>query len=282
MQVNEIIEYTNAAGVTYRFRGLVSVEGLGDVSADIQTQSAPFQDGSSYIDAILTSRYVSLEFVINGKDYEDVRRQRTEIAQAVNPKLGLGTLRYISGNTTREISAIAETVPFYPDRDARGERWQRGTLTLVCPNPYWRSARINELPTFEPLFKFPFEGTFQMGMRRDRRIIRNDGDARSPISIEFFGPAINPTITNTATGEYLKVNREISEGEFLRIDTSDGNKSVVLVGVDGIERNVFNWIDLGSTFLKLDVGDNILAYSSDGAIGAAVVNISYNKLYNAV
>lgn len=282
MQVNEIIEYTNAVGVTYRFRGLVSVEGLGDVQADIQTQSAPFQDGSAYIDAILTERYVSVEFVIDGIDYADVRRQRTEIAQAFNPKLGLGTLRYISGSTMREISAIAETVPFYPDRDARGERWQRGTLTLVCPNPYWRSARIDELPTFEPLFKFPFEGVFQMGIRRDRRIIQNDGDASSPMHIEFFGPALNPTITNTVTGEYLKVNREISEGEYMRIDTSDGNKSVVLVGADGVEHNVFNWIDLGSTFLKLAVGDNILAYSSDDSIGTAVVNISYNKLYNAV
>lgn len=282
MQVDEIIEFTNAAGVTYRFRGLVAVEGLGDVGAEIQTQSAPFQDGSTYIDALLTPRYVSVEFIMRGLDYADVRRQRAEVGQAFNPKLGLGTLRYISGSTTREISAVAESVPFYPDGDNRGERWQRGTLSLVCPYPYWRSTTIAEMPTFEPLFKFPFEGTFQMGIRRDRRIITNNGDAASPLFIEFFGPALNPIITNMVTGEYLKVNQELREGEIMRIDTSDGNKSVVFIGVDGAERNVFNWIDLNSTFLKLAIGDNELEYSADNKIGAAIVNISYNKLYNAV
>lgn len=282
MQVDEIIEFTNAAGVTYRFRGLVAVEGLGDVGAEVQTQSAPFQDGSTYIDALLTPRHVSVEFIIRGLDYADVRRQRAEVGQAFNPKLGLGTLRYISGSTTREISAVAESVPFYPDGDNRGERWQRGTLSLVCPNPYWRSATISEMPTFEPLFQFPFEGPFQMGIRRDRRIIMNDGDAATPMYIEFFGPALHPIITNTVTGEFLKVNQELREGEVMRIDTSDGNKSVVFIGVDGTERDVFNWIDLNSTFLKLDVGENILAYSAEDVIGTAVVNISYNKLYNAV
>jgi len=282
MQVNEIIEYTNAVGVTYRFIGLVSVEGLGDVEADIQQQSAPFQDGSTYIDAMLAPRYVGIEFIIRGTDYADIRSKRSAIGSKLNPKLGLGTLRYISGTTTRVIDAIAESVPFYPDGDARGERWQRGTLTFVCPNPYWRSLDVIEEPTFKPLFQFPFEGVFEMGEQRDERIITNQGDAPAPLYIEFYGPAVNPVITNTTTAEYIRVNQTLAEGDFMRIDTTDGRKSVEFVAPDGTATNVFNWIDLGSTFFKLAVGDNEIAYSADSDIQGAIVNITYSNRYTAV
>lgn len=282
MQVSETIEFTNASGVTYRFGGLVSVEGLGDVEADIQEQSAPYQDGSAFIDALLTPRYVNLEFILRGANYEEVRSQRSFVGKAVNPKLGLGTLRYISGNTTREIEAVAESVPFFPDGTNRGERWQRGTLTFKCPNPYWKSLGETEEPTFEPLFQFPFEGEFQMGMQRDRRIIINDGDSPTPIFVEFHGPALNPKIVNNTTGEFIKINQLLNEDERMVIDTTDGKKSVFFVDALGNRRNVFHWIDLDSTFFKLEVGENDIEYSADSDVQGAVVNISYNKLYTAI
>lgn len=282
MQVSENIEFTNAVGVTYRFGGLVSVEGLGDVEADIQQQSAPYQDGSAFLDAILSPRYVSVEFILKGVNYADVRNQRSIIGKALNPKLGLGTLRYISGGVTREIEAIAESVPFFPDGANRGERWQRGTLTFICPNPYWKSLGETEEPTFEPLFQFPFEGEFQMGMQRDRRIIDNDGDAPTPIHVEFHGPALNPKIINNTTGEFIKVNQLLRENERMIIDTTDGVKSVYFVDSTGNSRNVFNWIDLNSTFFKLVVGENDVEYTADSDVQGAVVNITYNKLYTAV
>jgi len=282
MQVSEDIEFTNAVGVTYRFGGLVSVEGLGDVEADIQQQSAPYQDGSAFLDAILSPRYVSVEFILKGANYADVRNQRSTIGKALNPKLGLGTLTYMSGGITREIEAIAESVPFFPDGANRGERWQRGTLTFICPNPYWKSLGETEEPTFEPLFQFPFEGEFQMGIQRDRRIIDNDGDAPTPIHVEFHGPALNPKIINNTTGEFIKVNQLLNENERMIIDTTDGVKSVYFVDSIGNSRNVFNWIDLNSTFFKLVVGENDVEYTADSDVQGAVVNITYNKLYTAV
>lgn len=282
MQVSENIEFTNALGVTYRFGGLVSVDGLGDVEADIQQQSAPYQDGSAFIDAVLSPRYVSIEFILRGTDYADVRNQRSAIGKALNPKLGLGTLTYMSGGITRQIEAVAESVPLFPDGNARGERWQRGTLTFICPNPYWKSLGETEEPTFEPLFQFPFEGEFQMGMQRDRRIIVNDGDSPTPIFVEFNGPALNPKIINNTTGEFIKVNQLLNENERMIIDTTDGVKSVHFVDSNGNSRNVFNWIDLNSTFFKLVVGENDVEYTADSDVQGAVVNISYNKLYTAV
>lgn len=285
INVDEYIEFESPAGLV-RLNGaeigLVSIDGLGDVDADIQTQKAPYQDGVTFIDAILAPRYVNIEFIIRGNDYAEVRARRTKFANILSPKLGLGTLRYISGDLVREIRAVADTVPFFPDGEARGERWQRGTVSFICPSPYWTSTEITEEPTFKPLFEFPFEGEFEFGEQRDERIITNDGDAPAPLYIEFYGPALNPRITNVTTGEFIKINRMLGEGEFLRIDTSAENRVVEFVNPDGSATNVFNWIDLSSTFFQLQTGDNEIAYSADSDIQGAIVNINYAKRYAGI
>jgi Phage tail protein len=281
------IIYTNARGQSVELKSsapflLQSIDGLGDVDADIQTQKAPFQDGSTYIDSVLQERPISLEVVILA-DKSTLLEKRQYLASVFNPKLGKGVLRYENGETIREIEAVPEGVPVFPSgRENRGPIFQKAIVNLLCPNPYWKSTEITEEPTFEPLFAFPFEGVFEMGMQRDQRIIVNDGDAPAPLYIEFHGPAINPIITNKTTGEFIKVNQTLQEGEVMRIDTTPGNKSVYFVQPDGTERNVFNWIDLNSSFFQLVVGENEIEYSADSDIQGAIVIIRYRKLYNAV
>ncbi|MFL0365385.1 phage tail family protein [Pseudobacillus sp. 179-B 2D1 NHS] len=282
----ERLIFTSVNGEVIRFDGppfyLSKVNGLGDVEAETQLQKAPYQDGSILLDSVLGERTIPIEFLIVQDDgYHDVSASRIQIAKAFNPKLGLGTLRYENDHIVREIKAVADSVPVYPD-GPRTERIQKGLINLICPDPYWRSLNVTEEPAFEPLFQFPFEGEFQMGVQRDRRIITNDGDAPAPLQIEFFGPALNPIIMNNTTGEFIKVNQELLEGEVMKIDTSDSSKSVVFVGVDGTERNVFNWIDLNSTFFKLVIGENDIEYTADSDIQGAIVNIRYSKLYTAV
>jgi hypothetical protein len=282
------IIFTNARGQSVELKSsapflLQSIDGLGDVDADVQTQKAPFQDGSTYIDSVLQERAISLEVVILSKDKPTLLQQRQFLASVFNPKLGKGVLRYENGETIREIEAVPDGVPVFPSgRENRGPFFQKALVNLLCPNPFWKSTEITEEPTFEPLFQFPFEGVFEIGIQRDKRIIVNDGDAPAPLYIEFYGPAVNPKITNKTTGEFIKVNQTLQEGEVMKIDTTPGKKSVYFVQPDGTERNVFNWIDLESTFFQLVVGENEIEYSADSDIQGAIVNIRYNKLYNAV
>jgi len=144
------------------------------------------------------------------------------------------------------------------------------------------SPSIETEPTFEPLFSFPFSGTFEMGVQRDRRMINNDGDAPSPLEVEFHGPATNPKITNNTTGEYIKVNQTLGENEIMKIDTTPGKKTVYFIEEDGTERNVFNWIDLESTFFQLVIGENEIQYTADNDIQGAEVNMYYQKRYVGV
>lgn len=245
-----------------------------------QTQKSPYQDGATFLDSLLDPRQITIEGSIMRRTGEEIFACRHRLTTVFNPKLGPGTLRYEHDGGVREIQAVVDSLPFFPDRS--GQPTQRFLLNLLCPDPYWRTPAITEEPAYEPLFQFPFEGPFQMGLQRDRRIIVNDGDAPAPLYVEFFGPALNPAIINNTTGEYIRVNQELHEGERMIIDTSDGSKSVYFVDANGNERNVFHWIDLNSTFFKLIVGENDIEYTADSDIQGAVVNISYSKLYTAV
>jgi Phage tail protein len=282
----QTLTYTNSLGESLTLSGsfLVSkVTGLGDVDADIQTQKSPFQDGSSYLDSLLVERMINFEVGILGSGHDDISSKRQQLSRVFNPKLGKGVLRYQYGTIVREIEAVPDSVPVFPSgNENRGISHQIAVITLLCPNPYWKSLDITEEPAFEPLFSFPFEGKFQMGIQRDQRIIVNDGDSPSPVYIEFYGPATNPIITNNTTGEYIKVNQTLGENEYMRIDTTRGKKSVEFVAEDGTVTNVFNWIDLGSTLFQLVIGENDIQYSADSDIQGAIVNIRYNKLYNAI
>lgn len=110
------------------------------------------------------------------------------------------------------------------------------------------------------------------------KYIDNEGDIDAPVQIEYVGPAKNPRVTNETTGEYIQVNMEIGEKEKLVIDTREGKETVNLITPHGTQ-DVYNNIDLKSTFFKLIVGKNLIKYSSDieGAKDKVTIKSYTNK-----
>lgn len=267
---------------------LMRVDGLGDVGVDVQTQKVPFQDGESLIDTVLEPRYMQIEVKIIGDNLEDVEAKRRRLASVFNPKLQLGTLRYIRGDMIREIDAVAETVPAFPDGSTnRGRTFQKAVINLIAPNPYWKSPIVTEEPmaAFVPLFEFPsddywFEDEdgnlyFEVGTEGERRTFVIEGDAEVPVKITFHGPSVNPEVRNNTTGEYIRVNRTLGPDDVLFIDTSNAT-----VEING--QNVFNWIDLGSTFWKLQVGANEIQYTADSGKEEASLIVEWQERFISV
>lgn len=281
------LQFKSAQGQTvelfdYPYR-LISVEGIGDVGAEIQSQRAPYQDGETYIDSVLEPRFMTIELKIEGIDAADTESQRRLIASIFNPKLGPGTLKYIRGDEVKVINAVPESVPSFPDGNTnRKETFQKALIFLKAPNPYWKSTTVTEEPAFEPRFRFPVSGPFIMGVQRTDRIIINGGDAPAPLQIDFYGPADSPIIENLTTGEFIRINKRLEEGQMLKVDTTDGIKSVIYVDEEGNETNVFNWIDLDSTFFKLEIGENDITCHCAISNNQKDFDIYYSKLYNAV
>lgn len=260
---------------------LLTLQGAGAIQADIQTQKAPYQDGTTYIEALLEPRSLLLEVAIMAENNERLYQHRRKLAQVFNPKLGPGLLRYEYDGGVKEIEAVAELAPEFPTgRDNRAPGFQRAILSLVCPSPFWMDNYTvsEEIVTWIGGMRFPWRLPSRFAMKGPKIInIINRGDVETPVRIEFRGPATNPRVTNRATGEYIQINRELLSGDVLVITTDFGNKRVEING-----QNVFNWIDQDSTFWQLDIGDNVIEYTSDDPVESAAVTISYRNRYVGV
>lgn len=266
---------------------MTKIEGTGAVNVDIQTQKSPFQDGETYIDNLLEPRSISIEIMILADDTEEMMKNRRKLLQVFNPKLGEGKLIYEYGKVKREIKAISELAPVFPDAGDFKDTMQPGLIQLYCPSPFWLDTFIEseEMADWVGGLRFPLQLPMMFAGRSSRQhtVIHNVGDVDTPIVFEFLGPATNPVVTKVDTGEYIKVNREIAANEKLVITTEFGNKKVILRNLDTEEEiNAFGWIDLGSTFFQLDPGNNLISYSADSGQETARVWIRWRNRYVGV
>lgn len=70
-------------------------------------------------------------------------------------------------------------------------------------------------------------------------------------------------------------------GEVITVDTRF-NKKKVISKFEGDETNILNFIDLNSTFIQLDKGDNYFKYEAEENISNLEIKIVHNNWYLGV
>lgn len=250
------------------------LDGVGNIPVTIESQKAPKQDGSTYIDNMLESRAISIEGMIITRDNpNEVLKCRRKMQRVLNPKLGLVTISY----QNKEIKGIVETTPIFPSGQGnKGIYYQKYLIQIICHNPFWLDSftESREMSYLMGGIRFNLRLPTNFSNRGFRRKCINDGDVDTPIIIEFKGPAINPTVNNLSTGEFIRLNRELKENDVLNISTEFGKK---YVGVNG--ENAFHYIDLDSVFWSLVPGENILSYESNNDSIKTRVIVSWKNRY---
>lgn len=291
----EKITFVNSAGQTIELGNnapyiLTKIEGLGVVNTNIYSQKSPYQDGVTYLGNTLDTRSISIEVTIIAESEEEMNRYRHELLQVFNPKLGQGTLLYESGNIKRQIKAVSELTPVFPHAGDFRETMQQALMQLYCPNPFFMDTieSKEEVAIWRPAFEFPLEIVeegIEIGYREPSLIvnIHNEGDVACGMKIQFkaLATVVNPSLFNVNTREYFKINRVMEAGEIITVTTHFQNKRVELYK-NGVTSNAFNWIDLESTFLQLEVGDNLFRYDADEGIENLEVSIYYTPQYLGV
>ena len=281
----EKVIFTNSRGVSVELGGeapyiLTKVEGTGAVTATMQTEKSYKQDGVSYIDNTLEPRPLSIEVMLIAPNEEKMAEERERLARVFNPKMGEGKIIYKLGNIKREIWGIAEVAPTFPHAGDFQETMQPGMIQLYCPNPFWLDMddTVEEIATWIGGMRFPLRLPTRFAMRGQlKRNIINKGDVEAPVTIKFKGPATNPKIINHTVGKYIQVNRTLTAEDVLVVTTHFGNKRVEING-----QNVFNWINLESSFWMLQPGDNIIEYVNGDEVEPGSVVITYRNRYIGV
>lgn len=110
--------------------------------------------------------------------------------------------------------------------------------------------------------------------------VYNSGAVGTGMRIVFkaLGTLENPSLINVYTQEYFKINKTMHAGEVIEVVTTIGEKKVI-AKVNGIEMNYFRYRDLDSTWLQLDIGDNLFRYNADSGLDNLEVYIYFCNEY---
>lgn len=289
--LEEKLKYTNSKGESVEISHsslffLNKVDGLGAVKNIINVQKSPFQDGVTPTGESLDTRNITIEGSITITDKEELLKHKRKLYKVFNPKLQ-GNLRYELGDFKKEINCKVEFAPDFPAVDSKFKKF---LIQLFCPSPFWRDIQENknEIAVWLGDFEFPLEVSqegIEMGHREPSLItnIFNPGDVTCGMRIEFKALATvnTPSLFNVNTREYIKINKTMAAGERIVITTHTGQKRVEKE-LNGVLGNAFNWWDDGSTFMQLDVGDNLLRYNAEKNVDNLEVNIYYTPQYLGV
>lgn len=230
-------------------------------------------------------RVIKLQLTIRTKNRQKLYQLRRKIIRIINPKTynedtgkrGELLIYYTNDYKKYRIYGKVEDSVEFNDRKNNHDKT---TISFYCQDPYWLDEKGQDIDikSVKGGLKFPLILPNKFAIATFYKIIENLGDIESPVQIEYVGPAKNPKITNKTTGEYIQVNMEIGEKEKLVIDTREGKETVNLITPNNVQ-DVYNEIDLNSTFFKLIVGKNLIEYSSDieGAKDRVVIKDYTNK-----
>lgn len=124
--------------------------------------------------------------------------------------------------------------------------------------------------------------TVMFGVREPSLIVNvyNSGAVSTGMKIVFkaLGTLTGPSLINVYTQEFFKLNKTMYAGERVEVTTTIGEKKVLAL-INGIEENYFRYRDLDSTWLQLDVGDNLFRYDADAGIDNLEVYIYFSNKY---
>jgi len=104
------------------------------------------------------------------------------------------------------------------------------------------------------------------------------GDVPAPFLVTFNGPSVNPRIIDQDTLEYIRLNTTLAAGDSFEVNTSFGNKTVVLVQ-SGITKNGIAFLDIGSTFFQLERGSNVVYFEDDAVASTATATMEWTERY---
>jgi len=255
--------------------------GFGEVEVQHQRTRAPYQDGETYIDTLLNTRVMTIEFTILGVNRQEVFDRRRLVAEHFNPKLGIGTLKWIQEGKEFWIECIPDT-PIFASGDGQSKNHQAVIIQFHAFNPYWYDPnQIQKVMVgFSGGWSYPWSYPISYGQIGTQLTINNVG-YETPVQIYFYGEVENPKIKNLTTNQEISIVKKIYDSEILIINTAFGEKSVTILS-GGEYINAFEYVDPDSEFWNLIPGENILNYTATSEGENAECRVLYYYRYSGV
>lgn len=259
---------------------LIDFTGINPPKANIQIQSIAGFDGATFVNASVNPRNLVLTLQLQG----DVEFNRQKLYESFKIKQK-GTLIYTSERIQAQIEAYVEALEIPP------MSWPvKALISLLCPQPYFEALEdiLTDISFIESTFVFPLQLTesgIEMGIVVPSEAVNlfNPGQLSVGMKIRFTanGEVVNPKLINTQTLEFIELQTAMLAGDVLSITTEVGKKRIERQR-NGETTNLFNTLVLGSTFLQLEEGDNVLYATSDSGSSSLFTEITFRPKYSGV
>ncbi len=265
---------------------------ISGLKANVNTSTFT-SDGAHYQSTVLNVREVDIPFYIkrDGNEAWWIEEKRHEMYTVCNPKHNPIRLDFTTkGGQEFYLYANAEMAPVYNNGfEHDNKRWLKGLLQFIATDPfiYEKDDYFAEIGLWNPGLEFALdipEGGIELGYRTPSTMINveNTGQEATGMIIRFKATATvkNPSLINVNTYESLKLNTTrlpgdaMLPGDEIFINTNRGKRSIIL-SRNNVQTNVFNILELSSTFLQIDAGDNLFRYEAEENIDFLEVSFNY-------
>ena len=171
---------------------------------------------------------------------------------------------------------LSETIKYSATSKENNEVVCKFQISGVCPNPLFKSVKEKreEIAVYHPKFHFPLTISetpnppkgIVFGERSREALITivNEGSVSTGFKIVFkaIGAVSSPYLVNAKTREFMRINSSMEAGQEIVINTVLGEKKITSTKEGGETENYFKNKDLGSSWLQLEVGENIFGYGA--------------------
>ena len=250
----------------------------------------PFESGISDFETLLGKTAYIIEGIMypgGESDYDAGLRALRKLASldiSQNDVLtDEGYVPYVFNefNTTKQIFMKV----LYVDVPENTRKGLVQPFRLVCKikDPTIYGGTLNQVDTRQAAFgvasgsaAFPFGYSIAYGASTTSVSVdaNNQGDiAVYPVSINIHGPVNSPQITNTTTGEYIRVNTNLATTANELVIAYD--KDSLRVEADGV--SVLSSVTTASTWFKIPPGSNIFQLSGTSVSNDAYATVSYRS-----
>lgn len=265
----------------------------GTVEISHNTFQYPTQVGVYKTSTTVGTRDVSITGWIIGETLQHIEEKKSILSNVVNP---LQDVEIIAGEYLLK-GTPSTNVKFGSARKDNNEVMCKFLVQIFCEFPMWQALNsINvSIADTKGMFGFPLifkDGGIMMGLRKKSLFtdVANNGvlDVGAIIKLEAHGVVNNPEVLNVNTLERIKINKVMSDGEEIIINTSKGERSVVGKTNRGDYTNYIAYFDYDNEWMQLPVGITTLTYktfdssgSEDETYKRLDVSVSYSPvLYN--
>lgn len=246
------------------------------------------QIGESIENTSLGTRPITIEGWVVAND----ERSMTSLKQRLNSFINPQEIYSLFYNNYVINFKPDETVKYTNSREENNDAFSKFQIVGTAPNPLFSDNFENKLSfvTTNPSFHFPLEISQSLpdkGIVFGKRMVSlianvaNSGSVTIGMRIIFKanGTVVNPSLINVNTLEEFKINKTLVANEEIEINTNVGEKGVKGKIGNNSQSNYFMYKDVESTWLQLEVGDNLFKYDAESGIDNLDVFIYYHNRY---